>query len=111
MTRARLLLVLLLAAAAPTVAWSGAKDWHVKLRAQAGLPASSAQGQLRLFSEGWLSGGGATSLVARRDDKGAWTVSQVTGFASAEESHWNLDAQDGAALEALLDDPATLADL
>jgi hypothetical protein len=110
MTLARPLLLLLLAAAAPAAAWSQVGDWHVKVRARAGLPASSAEGQVRILGEGLLSGGGMTSLVARRDGRGRWTVSRVTSFFTTNERHWRLDAREGAALEALLDDPATLAE-
>jgi hypothetical protein len=108
MTRARLLLVLLLAAAAPAMAWSRAEDRHVRLRAEAGLPASSARGQVRIYSLPGPFGGGKTSLVARRDGKGRWTVSRVTGSSPPAESHWRLDAREGAALEGLLDNPAAL---
>jgi hypothetical protein len=111
MPHARFLLVLVLAAAAPTASWSQVEDWHVKVRARAGLPASSARGQVRIFSEGWLSGGGETSLVARRDGKGRWSVSRVTRFfRSTQERHWRLSASEGAALEVLLDDPATVVE-
>jgi hypothetical protein len=108
MTRARLLLVLLIAAAAPAVAWSRAEDRHVRLRTEAGLPASSARGQVRIYSLYGPLGGPEKSLVARRDGGGRWTVSRVMGSSPPRESHWRLGAGDGAALEGLLDDPATL---
>jgi hypothetical protein len=107
MVRALLLLILLLAAAAPTVASSRAKDRHLTLRAEAGLPASSARGQVRIYSPSGFVGGGAMSLVARRDGEGRWTVSYVRG-SPPRESQWRLGPQDGALLEDLLDDPATL---
>ena len=110
MTWNRLSLALLITVLAPALAWSQVEDWHVKVRARAGLPASSAEGQVRIFSEGWLTGGGETSLVARRDGKGRWRVSRVTGFRKTSERHWRLNAQEGAALEALLDDPAALVE-
>jgi hypothetical protein len=110
MTRARLLLILMLAVAAPIAAWSQVEDWHVKVRSRAGLPASSAEGQVRILGEGLLSGGGVMSLVARRDGRGRWTVSRVTSFFTTNERHWRLDAREGAALEAVLDDPGTLVE-
>lgn len=110
MTWNRLSLALLITVTAPTLAWPQVEDWHVKVRVRAGLPASSAKGQVRIFSEGWLTGGGETSLVARRDGKGRWMVSRVTGFRTMRERHWRLDAREGAALEALLDDSAALVE-
>ena len=65
---------------------------------------------MRIFTEGWLTGGGESSLVARRDGGGRWTVSRVTRFLKAEERRWRLNAREAVALEALLDDPATLVE-
>lgn len=86
-------------------------DPHVAVRAKAGLPASSAEGEVRLSSEGYLSGGGAGSLVARQDPAGRWIVSSVTemqGERPLKERRWRLDKSQGAALEGLLDDPPSV---
>ncbi|WP_426010498.1 hypothetical protein [Caulobacter sp. DWR2-3-1b2] len=103
-------MILLITALAPAVAAAQAEDWHVKLRAQAGLSASSAKGEVRIFNEARLAGGGETSLVARREGKGRWTVSRVMSFLTTEEHHWRLTALEGAALDVALDDPAVLVE-
>ena len=105
----RLHLVLVIAALAPALAWSQAVhgDPHVALRAKLGLPASSAAGEVRIFGEGYLSGGGASSLVARRELSGRWRVSWVRQGAWPSDSvlSWSLGRTAEAALEELLDDP------
>lgn len=105
-------LVLVIAAMAPVVAWSqaAAGDPHLALRAKLGLPASSAVGEVRIFSEGYLSGGGASSLVARRERPGRWTVSRVyiSGYGRTRSpiQSWRLRPAEVVELEALLDDPS-----
>ena len=113
MTWNRLSLALLIAVMAPALAWSQVVngDPHVALRAEQGLPASSAAGEIRVFGQAYLSGGGASSLVARREPSGRWTVSWVRQGPRRGDAvlSWSLGRTAEAALEELLDDPGVLA--
>jgi hypothetical protein len=114
MTWSRLASTLLIVALAPAVAWARAEpDPHVALRARAGLPASSAVGEVRIFSEAYLSGGGAESVVAHRSKSGRWTVSLVQRSAYGRTRNpvqgWRLTTDDARELEALLEDPDAVA--
>ena len=109
MTWNRLSLALLIAVMAPALAWSQVVngDPHVTLRAAQGLPASSAAGEVRVFGQAYLSGGGASSLVARREPSGRWMVSWVRQGPWRGDAvlSWSLGPTAEAALEELLDDP------
>lgn len=113
MTWNRLSLALLITVLAPALTWSQAVhgDPHIALRAKQGLPASSAIGEVRIFAQAYLSGGGASSLVARRAASGRWNVSWVRQgpWRSDAALSWSLGRATEMALEALLDAPGALA--
>lgn len=100
----------LLCGAGAAAAQDAADDPHLRLRTEIGVPASRGQGEVRLLTEAYLTGGGLTSVVARRSAHGRWTVSRVTnGWGRrAGEKRWILSRREGRALDAALDDPATL---
>lgn len=94
---------------ASTATAQEADDPHVRLRTEIGVSASRGQGEVRLLTEAYLTGGGLTSVVARRGAHGRWTVSRVTnGWGRAGEKRWALSRREGQALDAALDDPVTL---
>lgn len=96
--------------AGAAAAQDAADDLHIRLRNEIGAPASRGQGEVRLLTEAYLAGGGLTSVVARRSEHGRWSVSRVTnGWGrQAGEKRWTLSRREGRALDAALDDPATL---
>lgn len=84
-------------------------DPHVRLRTQAGLPVASAVGDIRILNQAYLAGGGASSLVARRERSGRWTVSFVMLKPGDPVQSWTLGRTTAAALEEVLDDPGAFA--
>jgi len=83
-----------------------AVDPHVTLRSRAHLPASSAQGDVRIHTVAVYLGGQA-SIVARRRGDARWSVSKVELVPGSRRKIWTsayrLNRERAIALEALLD--------
>ncbi|MFZ0266981.1 MAG: hypothetical protein WAL33_05045 [Caulobacter sp.] len=81
-------------------------DPHVALRSRALLPASSAQGEVRIHTMAVYLGGQA-SIVARRRGDARWSVSKVELIPGSRRKIWTstyrLSRERAIALEALLD--------